>query len=95
MGWASATESAQPSADRSETTEHKEHTHTLAASTETGKLETVSKFKAFLVRREIGKREVIDNSLLPVTADALQTLSKDFFLCTHNLGYESSLWTSL
>lgn len=28
LGWASATESAQPSADRSETTEHKEHTHT-------------------------------------------------------------------
>lgn len=55
LGWASAIESAQPSGDRSETTEHKEHTHTQA-SKETGKRETMSKFKAFLVRREIEKR---------------------------------------
>lgn len=55
----------------------------------------MSKFKAFLVRRETGKRGVIDNSLLPVKADALQTLSKNFFLCTGNPGHESSVWTSL
>lgn len=79
LGWASATESAQPSGDTSETTEHKEHTHTLAASTETGKCETMSKFKAFLVRREIGKRGVIDNSLLPGKADVFKPYLKISF----------------
>lgn len=39
----------------------------------------MSKFKAFLVKKEIGKREVIDNSLLPVKADALQTYIKISF----------------
>lgn len=48
-------------------------------STETGKCETMSKFKAFLVRREIGKRGVIDNSLLPGKADVFKPYLKISF----------------
>lgn len=69
------------------------HKHRLAVSTEQCKFETINKFKAFIVHRDTGKRVVIDNSFLLVKTDALQTLSKDFFLYPGKLRYENSLWT--
>lgn len=93
MGWASAIKSTQSSADISKTTECKKYRLRLAASTEKCEFETTNKCKAFTVKRDSGKRVVIDNSFLLVKTDALQNLSKDFFLNTGKLRHENSLWT--
>ena len=68
------------------------HKHWLAVSTEKCKFETRHKFKAFIVRRETGKRVIRDNSFLHVKSDALQNSPKDFFLYTKKLRYEKGLW---
>lgn len=49
-------------------------------STENYEFETIDKFKAFMVKRDTGKRVDVDKSFLLVKADVLQNLSKDFFL---------------
>lgn len=52
----------------------------MSVSTENYEFETIDKFKAFMVKRDTGKRVDVDKSFLLVKADVLQNLSKDFFL---------------